>query len=328
MSALTRKGSPEKRFIFLVSFAPGPTGPGPAERLMKVGARLDQDALARFPLLWHLPAADIDGACARLLHDRSEAYGDAVVPMGLTGAPHPLLHIAEIESDIEWSMSNLWHTGVADALHTRAPMVIPRTPDFLRDEAHEAYGASAVPVGMLGTADDGLWISTAPTGVAPTEGALPVLDAESIGEPGRRTLVRALARRQRDAKSVGGARPVVVRCRIATEDDIERLVATFASAAEALEKTKWSVAPLDLEAAAGPKPDLIAADVPHLAPSAATTATELRRRRSSKINTRRILEHVASDGPGDSASGSASGGSGDAATARPQTPPRPPERGE
>ena len=218
-----------------------------------------------------------------------------------------MLHVAEIASDVQWSLTNLWHTGITDSLRTTVPIIVPRTPDVLRGEALEAYGSATVPVGMLGSADDGLWL-----GIAPSR-ALPVLDAGAIGEPTRRTLLRAIARRQRDAKTVGGrARPVVLRCRVTNEDDIERLVAVLSAAAEATAKPSWSIGPLDLDAAHGPTPDLIAVEMPDLAPAVASAAMNLRRRRASKINTRRILEHFA------------------AATVPepPPAPPRSPKRGE
>ncbi len=293
VSVRARKGSPEKRFIILVSFPPGASAFHPEELARKVGTSLREREIARHSIVWHLPAAELTEKCAPVIRDRMERFGDSIVPMGLTGAPHRLLHVEEIACDIEWSRSNLWNTGVSDALHVDTAIIIPRSTDFLRSKALETYGSAAVPVGMLGAADDGLWIGIAPRGLT-ASGGLPVVEAATIDEPTRRTLLRTLSRRQRSAKSLGGdARPVVLRCRVANEEDIERLAAVLSAAAEATAKPGWRIEPLDIEAAAGPPPVLIAAEVPSLAPAVALAVTELRRRRTSMINTRRILEHFA-----------------------------------
>jgi hypothetical protein len=282
------------------------------ERALRLCRELATHGLSHLSLIWHLPSADLcaqadepAAAFRRAVRTRIERFGDGVWPMGLTGAHNTPLHVAEIESEIAWATTNIWNTGVRDAMHLDPSLVVPRAPDVVRAAAGEAYARSPVPVGLLGFAQDGLWLTVMRAGegsqkpgrtTGRTLGALPIVDlgASVQTDIGRRTLLREIQRRQRTARAaINDTRPVVVRCGLTSAGDLGRVLAVLTAAGELAGRPSWAIAAPETCEYSGRGPDLIAQDTAPLGPAAIARAAELRRRRSSKINTRRVLEQIA-----------------------------------
>jgi len=297
-----------RRFSLLVSLPPDnrPDSLHPTARALELIDAIERSGVGAVPIAWHLPAADAgsgdrpgSAAFRDALRRRVAETGDALLPMGLTGAPHVALHIGEIEADVAWSLSNIWTTGVADALRLDPPLVVPAAPDTLRCEALAAYGAADVPVGILGEDRTGMWISVVPNGHAGTGtgGALPLLDAAALSgeEITARALARALARRRREARSLSAADvQIVVRVALGPHDDEQRALALATASAELSGRQEWSLVGLSVDHTPPARvPRLLARARATVAPEVGEHASTMRRRRASKINTRRILEAVA-----------------------------------
>ncbi|MFW5789150.1 MAG: hypothetical protein ACOCW3_04335 [Spirochaetota bacterium] len=295
-----------KRFALLVSLPPDNRrgSPHPTARALELIDAIERSGVGAVPIAWHLPAADAvsgdrpdSGAFRDALQRRLAETGDALLPMGLTGAPHVALHVGEIEADLAWSVSNIWTTGVTDALRLDPPLLVPAAPDTLRPEALAAYGAADAPVGILGEDRTGLWISVVPNAHAGSGGALPLLDAAAL--PGTeitaRVLARAIARRRREARSLSVTdAQLVVRIALGPHDDERRALALATASAELSERQGWSLVGLSVDRTApAPLPRLLARARATITPEVGEHATAMRRRRASKINTRRILEAVA-----------------------------------
>ena len=301
--------TPGRRFALLVSLPPAasPDSSSPAERALNLIGAIEHAGVGSVPIAWHLPAADATAgegpAFARFrdaLRRRVEENGDTLLPMGLTGAAHVALHIAEIEADVAWSVSNIWTTGVADALRFDPPLIVPAGADTVRRDALAAYGSAAVPVGLLGEDSDGAWISVVPNGDGSAGRALALVEGRTLAgeEVTARTLARAIARRRRAARSLAGPdAPVVLRITLDEGDDGQHALALAAAASELAAGRGWTLVQAGAQAAAaGSVPGLLPPARPTLPPDVGERVTALRRRRGSKINTRRILERVARDG--------------------------------
>ncbi|MFW5743760.1 MAG: hypothetical protein ACOC2D_10850 [Spirochaetota bacterium] len=298
--------TPGRRFALLVSLPPAasPDSSPPAERALNLIDAIEHAGAGSVPIAWHLPAADATagrGTASAGFRDalrrRVEEHGDTLLPMGLTGAAHVALHIAEIEADLTWSVSNIWTTGVSDALRYEPPLIVPAGADTLRRDALAAYGSAAVPVGLLGEDSDGAWISVVPNGDGSAGRVLALVEGRTLAgeEVTARTLARALARRRRAARSLAGPdAPVVLRIALDEGDDGQHALALTAAACELAAQRGWTTIQAGAEAAAGGSvPGLLPAARPTMPPDAGERVTALRRRRGSKINTRRILEQVA-----------------------------------
>ncbi len=266
---------------------------------------LERAGLGRFPLVWRLPACRMS---REALQSRVSRYGDTVCPMGLTGASNVRLRIAEIEAELAWSVSNVWNTGVRDLLHFDPPLVLPRDPDGSRREARAVYGRSPVPVGMLVETGSGCSLRLA----APNDTGghvLPVLlpSAAVLEAKGRRSLEREAHRRLRAAGHGASAAPLVIAIDLDRPGDEQRVIAIIATIGEAAEEAGWRI--VTLEPAGMPRsglgdeePEPWFSEALPLPPAVCEKAASLRRRRASRINTRRLLELLAQDPPGGSGS--------------------------
>jgi hypothetical protein len=285
-----------------------------------MGAR----GLDRVPVAWRVPAAacaDADSAAdafrtslARRVDDR----GDRIVPMGLTGAPHVVLRVEEIGADVDWSVSNIWNTGVRDALRREPCLIAPNGPETLRHDALASYGRAPVPVGLIGRGDDGSWITIVANDDGSAARALPLLPGDSLGtgEVTRRSLVRALRRRRVHARDLlAPDTPVVLHLTIVTAEAASQAADVLEAAAAVDAAGSWSLAHLAPgDGLAGSVPRLHSVDASDSGLEVGVAATALRRRRTSKISTRRILELFAGsrDDPAGHADDRAPGGSGTA----------------
>ena len=309
MSGLSlRNPSPSSRYVIvLVSLAPLPGRKRPVERaleLLELIGTDGPDGRDSIPVAWNLPAADLaaagDDTAAAVLQriaERAQVCGDVLVPMGLTGAPNVALHADELAGEISWAASNIWHTGAADSTRSAPELLLPRSPDPYRSNALACYGASEVPVGMVGEASDGAWLSLVPNGGGAAERALPVLQLGSIAPESltRRALSRMLRTRQRAARAVlHKDAGVIVQLGPQPAPEAELLLTLLSTLTEGRRSSSWSAAPLSPDAAAsGGVPRLIAVQSPPADPARSRETSRMRRRRGSKINTRRILETLA-----------------------------------
>jgi hypothetical protein len=65
---------------------------------------------------------------------------DVVIPMGFSGAPHPLLGLPELENELEFSLSNSGKNGIVQQFKENTGIIIPFIPDIMRKEALKLYG--------------------------------------------------------------------------------------------------------------------------------------------------------------------------------------------
>lgn len=277
---------------------------GVVEHAVRLCSELERRGLHTFPLAWNLSSADLcakaddaSRACRELIESRTAQYGDTFCPMGLTGASNQAMHIAEIESEIEWSISNIWGTGAHDTLKHDPPLIIPARPDVLRPDSRAVYSRARVPVGIVGEAQNGLWLTVVENGNDALGRAFPLV--EVVGLRPEEIEPRSLTRQIR--RSLGNARPVtgtetavVLHFPMTSPEDDERLCATLAAVAERTDRSSWTVGQMTLENAAHISPPaILPANALGITPATGADVTALRRRRGSKINTRRILERLA-----------------------------------
>jgi hypothetical protein len=83
------------------------------------------------------------------LRARMKRQGDGLLPMGFSGAPHPLLTLDELEKELSWTAKNPWSTGIAEVFGARSTLLAPRMADLNRPAAVEAYRSKGIDwVGM------------------------------------------------------------------------------------------------------------------------------------------------------------------------------------
>jgi hypothetical protein len=119
-------------------------GSGLAEAAAAVEPYLE--TFAQTPLHWVLPshpalekrAEGFDRVITEI-KARVSRIGDAVIPAGYSGAPHPLLGLAEIRRELEWSLHNPWGSGVSDVFRKKPDVLIAAAPDFSREKAVALY---------------------------------------------------------------------------------------------------------------------------------------------------------------------------------------------
>jgi hypothetical protein len=96
--------------------------------------------LEQVPVLWNLPALPRSaGGIIDELRRRLQSGRDLIVPMGYSGAIHPVLALEEIQKELAWGSSNPWSTGVKDLFGVETRVLAPRIPDFRRPQAAKAY---------------------------------------------------------------------------------------------------------------------------------------------------------------------------------------------
>lgn len=307
--ALRPRFAAPKVSSLLLSFPPTPNHTSsarawPGARAASLLAAL-ADEPADLPIAWHVAAdavAGPDQPLAKLLADRIASHEDRFLPMGLTGAAHLVLHEEEIEADLSWAVKNLWSTGARDTLRVDPPLVVPCCPDTFRREALGVYGRAEVPVGLLVEARDGAWLAIVPNGEGAAGRAIPVVEVDpvALAEPGRRTLARSIARRRRASRAARSDEepedaPVLLRIVVSSRTDLDSTVSAIRAIAEAAARGTIELVPFDpASAAAATLGPTRSSDVPPVSIAAARTAGALRRRRGSRINTRRVLEAFAS----------------------------------
>jgi len=117
------------------------------ERLLETLVRLGLDK--GMPLHWNLPNTpylekkhpQLDGIITEI-KTRIKACGDCVIPMGYSGAFHPLLSASEVEKELTWSINNPWKTGIVEQFKERPRILIPTMPDLLRPAVAAIYKKS------------------------------------------------------------------------------------------------------------------------------------------------------------------------------------------
>ncbi len=103
-------------------------------------------AFDRTPLNWIVtagPALEKRGTGSdRLVAEikaRRSRLGDAVIPAGYSGAPHPLLAVEEVSRELEWSRSNPWGSGLTDVFRAQPDALVPAAADLSRRLVLELY---------------------------------------------------------------------------------------------------------------------------------------------------------------------------------------------
>jgi hypothetical protein len=64
---------------------------------------------------------------------------DHILPMGYTGALHPILEIKELKREVNWCLQNPWHSGILDVFDVSPSFMLPFVPDLYREEALSVY---------------------------------------------------------------------------------------------------------------------------------------------------------------------------------------------
>jgi hypothetical protein len=98
------------------------------------------------PLHWNLPNTpylekknpQLDGIITEIKL-RLSSRNDCIIPMGYSGAAHPLLTARELEKELEWGISNSWKTGIVEQFKVRPHILIPGVPDPLRADLVKVY---------------------------------------------------------------------------------------------------------------------------------------------------------------------------------------------
>ncbi|MBN1698874.1 MAG: hypothetical protein JW881_15260 [Spirochaetales bacterium] len=75
----------------------------------------------------------------REIKSRTRNNGDIPIPMGFSGNLHPLLSLAELEKECEWSIANPWESGIQDIFDILPDSIIPALADVQRKEAADCY---------------------------------------------------------------------------------------------------------------------------------------------------------------------------------------------
>ncbi|MBN1798534.1 MAG: hypothetical protein JW822_08145 [Spirochaetales bacterium] len=98
------------------------------------------------PLHWNLPITPYlenkNQHMDRIITEiktRITACKDCIVPMGYSGAPHPLLETSELEKELAWCFSNPWKQGIKDQFKQSPQIVMPHIPDIMRKSSLKAY---------------------------------------------------------------------------------------------------------------------------------------------------------------------------------------------
>ncbi len=98
------------------------------------------------PIHWNFP-------CQPLLEKRTALFSelidkikirlhnqeDHILPMGYTGALHPILEIKELRREVHWCLHNPWHSGIQDLFSVSPSFMLPLVPDLYRKEALSVY---------------------------------------------------------------------------------------------------------------------------------------------------------------------------------------------
>ena len=108
---------------------------------------LGLDPLYRsIPIHWNFPCVPfLEGRhplfadFIRRIEDRCRSGEDLLLPMGYSGAPHPVLEVQELLRELKWCQSNPWKSGIRDVFGACPPSLLPLAPDFFRKEAKYLY---------------------------------------------------------------------------------------------------------------------------------------------------------------------------------------------
>lgn len=79
---------------------------------------------------------------SRLLERLKARQADMIVPLGYTGAYHPLLTLKDLENELKWAWTNPWKEGIEDQLGWKPEAMTTPAADLLRVSAREIYAAS------------------------------------------------------------------------------------------------------------------------------------------------------------------------------------------
>jgi len=118
-----------------------------AEKTENLLEKLTQAKLEKsIPLHWNLPIAPYlenkNSHTDRIVTEiktRITACKDCIVPMGYSGAAHPLLGAPELEKELTWCFSNPWKHGIIEQFKQSPYIIIPYIPDIMRKASLRAY---------------------------------------------------------------------------------------------------------------------------------------------------------------------------------------------
>ncbi len=104
--------------------------------------------LRETPVQWSFPTPPADfrdwppESFVSPIRERMKAPGDALIPAGFSGAPHPLLAIDELEKELAWTAKNPWATGITEVFGVKPSLLAPGMADLNRPAAVEACRAA------------------------------------------------------------------------------------------------------------------------------------------------------------------------------------------
>ena len=100
----------------------------------------------RLPLAWNLPLSPLEDNKSRAATDlateinsRVRARSDAILLMGYSGAPHPLLAAEELNKELSWCRRNPWGPAARALLGQEPQHLLPVAADLLREELEGVY---------------------------------------------------------------------------------------------------------------------------------------------------------------------------------------------
>lgn len=74
-----------------------------------------------------------------LLERLKARSADMIIPVGYTGAFHPLLARSDLENELKWAWTNPWNEGIEDCLGRKPEAMTALAVDLLRGSAREIY---------------------------------------------------------------------------------------------------------------------------------------------------------------------------------------------
>ncbi|MBN1524643.1 MAG: hypothetical protein JW904_09175 [Spirochaetales bacterium] len=103
------------------------------------------------PVTWCIPShpflenRDNDyGYIISEIRERAKQVGDAVLPVGFSGAPHQLLTEKEVKKELAWGIKNPWKSGVADIFSNSMRYFVPVETDFNRQQIVKQYAQKGI----------------------------------------------------------------------------------------------------------------------------------------------------------------------------------------
>ena len=142
-------GHPDRSACLIFSFQT--IDPGPLLKMISAVLEVwDTSAdLESIPMHWSFPACTLEsrtGTDTRLvpvIKERLAAGAVTLLPRGYSGAPHIVLLSGDVKRDLQWAITNPWHSGIGDIFDGHETIVFPTSPDAHRESVWSHYDSGS-----------------------------------------------------------------------------------------------------------------------------------------------------------------------------------------